>query len=288
MGLRIKLGLLSTVIAMVAMTGTAGAQTETKTFNGSGLSFQDLGQADPYPRDIQVSGVRGLITDLGLKFDNFSSDRPADVDTLLVGPDGKSLTPISDAGGTTPVGGLDWTFQDGTTPFSMAGPLISGTFQPTDYDPNEPMNAPAPAPPFGTTLSQYKGTNANGTWRLFGFTDFFDGDSDGSLSGWTLTITSKPPTVDVTASKQKLGGKVKVTATSNVDTTFVLSGGVKANSTQLKADTKTVVKAKLNKKTKKRLAAKLADGQKAKLNVTGSATDVTDAVAKDSVKVKFK
>jgi hypothetical protein len=170
----------------------------------------------------------------------------------------------------------------------MAGPLISGTFQPTDYDPNEAMNAPAPAPPFGTTLAQFSGINANGTWRLFGFSDFFDGDTDGSLSGWTLTITSRPPTVDLTAAKQKLKGKVKVTASSNVDTTLVLTGGVKANSTALQAGSKTVIKAKLAKKTKKRLAGKLADGKKASLKVTASATDVTDAVAKDTAKVKFK
>lgn len=278
----------ATSLAMLAIPATAGAQTETKTFTGDGLTFVDLGQADPYPRDLQVSGVRGLITDLGLSFDGFSDDRPSDADTLLVGPDGKSVTPVSDAGGTTPVAGLDFTFQDGTTPFSLAGPLISGTFQPTDYDPNEPMNAPAPTPPFGTTLSQFEGTDANGTWRLFGFSDFFDGDTDGSLSGWTLTITSQPPTVDLTASKQKLKGKVKVTATSNVDTTLVLAGGVKANSTELNAGVETLVSAQLTKKTKKRLAGKLAKGKKAKLSVTGSATDVTQAVATDSAKVKFK
>lgn len=287
MGLRLRLGLIGAVIAALGMTGTAAAQTETKAFTSQNVTFPDIGNANPYPRTLEVSGVRGLVTQLGLKYDGFSSDRPVDIDTLLVAPDGKTLVPISDAGGATGVAGLDFTFQDGAAPFTAAGPLTSGTFQPTDFDPLEPWNAPAPAPPFGTTLAQFNGINANGTWRLFAFSDFVDGDSDGSLSNFELTITSELPTLTLKAKKQKLKGKVKVTATGNSDGTLSLSGGVKASTAQLKAGVPTVVKAKLKKSVRKSLAAKLARGaKKAKVVVKGSFTDVTATTASSKVKVK--
>ena len=62
----------------------------------------------------------------------------------------------------------------------------------TMTDPNHPEDlypAPAPDPPWGSTLSVFNGTNPNGTWSLYIVDDYngFDGYIEG---GWCLTINT--------------------------------------------------------------------------------------------------
>ncbi|MFF2290439.1 hypothetical protein [Peribacillus butanolivorans] len=53
----------------------------------------------------------------------------------------------------------------------MPTPIVSGTYRPTNIGVSDVLTAPAPAPPYGSTLSVFDGTNPNGTWSLFVFDD---------------------------------------------------------------------------------------------------------------------
>ena len=74
--------------------------------------------------------------------------------------------------------------------------LLRGTYKPTDYSANPPgadaFPGPAPAGPYGTTLSGFNGTDPNGTWSLYVFDDG-PGDSGSFAGGWSLTITTTGP-----------------------------------------------------------------------------------------------
>ena len=68
------------------------------------------------------------------------------------------------------------------------GPLVSGTFKPTNIGAGDVFPVPAPAPTGGSALSVFTGTNPNGTWNLW-VDDQFAPDG-GSLSGWCLNVVS--------------------------------------------------------------------------------------------------
>lgn len=113
---------------------------------------------------------------------------PQDLDILLVGPAGQKVMVMSDAGGFGPgISGVTLVFDDD----AAAGLLpttapTSGLYKPTDFEPGDIMPGPAPAGPYDSKLSVFKGTNPNGTWWLY-VAD--DSPSDvGSMSQWCLNI----------------------------------------------------------------------------------------------------
>jgi hypothetical protein len=100
----------------------------------------------------------------------------------------------SDLGGTSAASGVTLRLSDGA-PFALpaAGPFVSGRFTPTDVGAGDTFPAPAPAGPYGTSLSAFDGTNPNGTWQLFVQDDV--GSFSGAIfGGWGLDIdTTGPP-----------------------------------------------------------------------------------------------
>src|SRR5581483_6815624 len=97
-------------------------------------------------------------------------------------------------GGPYSVANVMLTFDDAASlslPASPSGPIVSGTFKPTDDGLASNFVAPAPAPPYGSTLSAFTGTSPNGTWSLY-VLDNSTGDS-GSIAGWSLQIQSVNP-----------------------------------------------------------------------------------------------
>jgi hypothetical protein len=56
----------------------------------------------------------------------------------------------------------------------------------------ETMNAPAPAPPYGSALADLNGGNPNGVWKLYAL-DAAAQDSGSIAQGWSLTVTSAEP-----------------------------------------------------------------------------------------------
>jgi hypothetical protein len=280
-------------VAILAAFASA-AKAETKAFTQmQDITIYDLDQMEPTPSSLEVAGMRGTITKVVLGLQDLSVNRPPDLDLLLVAPDGKTVVPMSDLGAATAVSDLDIAFDDDApNPPSQGGLLTSGTYDPSDpFDPDEPTGTVfgAPQPPYGHTMAALAGGSPNGSWRLFGFEDLFNGGGAvGGIDDWSIQITTIEPDVTLTAKKQKLTGKVKLLATSNVDGSLGLTGGVKAKTVELVGGVPTSLKAKLTKKTRKALVAKLENRKTAKAPVSGVFTDASDTTDTAQVKVKVK
>jgi hypothetical protein len=92
-------------------------------------------------------------------------------------------------------------------------------------------------------------------------------------------------TLDLGAKKQKVKKKIKFSATANVASTLVTEGKkIKETTTQLAANQKTTIKAKLKRKARNRFE----DKGKGKVKVEGSASTPSGVAATDTVKAKLK
>ena len=154
----------------------------------------------PYPSNIAVSGLPGSVTKVTVTLNNLNFDNPSEADILLVGPNGQSVTLMSDATGGTY--NMTLTFDDAAlSPLPSDLTLRSGSYKPTDFDPADDyydvFPAPAPVEPYGTTLSVFNGTNPHGTWSLYTVDDipwdYWDYDEDVISGGWSLTVTAAAP-----------------------------------------------------------------------------------------------
>ena len=162
------------------------------------------GPASPYPSAINVSGVGNQLVSISVTLANFSHFYPADVDVLLVGPQGQNVLLMSDVGTFFPVTGLTFTFNNTAgTSMPSGAQLTSGTFAPTNFDPVADVDGfAAPAPmvgPYGSSFGPLLGSDPNGTWSLYVMDDV--AGNDGQLAGgWSLTITtSTAPALQLTS-----------------------------------------------------------------------------------------
>jgi subtilisin-like proprotein convertase family protein len=159
--------------------------------------------ADPYPSEISVSGFSGTIRDVNLTLKSFTHRFPDDVGVLLVGPQGQNALLMSDSGSGFDVVGLRLILDDEATnslpDLPADGPITSGTYKPTQGTngitdgcpvPADFPFPPAPASPYGTTLSEFDGTDPNGIWQLYVVDDCdkFKGKIRG---GWSLRIKAE-------------------------------------------------------------------------------------------------
>jgi subtilisin-like proprotein convertase family protein len=156
----------------------------------------DAGASDPYPLTRDVAGRSGVIEDVDVRLDGVWHKRPEDLDMLLVGPQGQSGVLMSDACGTAPVSGADWTWDDealGPMPEGNGMPVCGdGLYEPTDYSPGDSWLSPAPTPPFSAGLGAFDGTDPNGEWRLYAQDD--EGDAAGFFTNrFELDIETRPP-----------------------------------------------------------------------------------------------
>ncbi|HEU4889788.1 MAG TPA: Ig-like domain repeat protein, partial [Thermoanaerobaculia bacterium] len=138
--------------------------------NSSAMSVISTGAFSLYPSNIVVSGVSGTIAKMTVTLRNFTHTWPGDVDVLLVGPGGQKMVLMSDTGTSNDVSNITLTFDDAAASPLGTGTLASGTYLPTnlaDGDGDDVYPAPAPASPYGSTLSVFNGTAPNGTWSLY-------------------------------------------------------------------------------------------------------------------------
>ena len=183
----------------------ASAHTVTATYvqdvspgncNTTPININSSGAASLYPSNIIVAGLDTSTTDVNVQLRGLSHTWPADIDILLVGPQGQNLIIQSDAGGSTAINDLNLTLDDSAAQYLSSVPLTGGTFLPTNYSTGDTFPAPAPSPSGFTTLATFNGTNPNGTWSLY-ITDDAAGDSGSLANGWCLDITAstttKPP-----------------------------------------------------------------------------------------------
>lgn len=167
--------------------------TVTEFFNFTNIILPDSGTASPYPSEINVSGLVGSVRKVRVAF-SLSHTFPGDVDILLVGPAGQSAIIMSDVGAGDDINQVELLLDDAAAnPLPVAGPLVSGTFRPTNNGTGDSFPAPAPVPAGTSVLSVFNGTNPNGTWSLYVVDDATD--DMGQISEWSLVFEMEPSTL---------------------------------------------------------------------------------------------
>jgi hypothetical protein len=201
----------SKTIAVLLFSGfliAMPAATQAVSFVGGPITFNDTANSVPYPSSIVVAGLGASLSSITLTLTNYTrSSRNDDLDMLLVGPTGATLIVFSDVGGIAgPTGPITIVLADGNPFLPDAGPLVGGTFRPTNESTaQDAFAASAPVGPYGnpggavvgagpnTFATQFNGTNPNGTWSLYIVDDVPVNDGEtGSITGWTLNITAVP------------------------------------------------------------------------------------------------
>src|SRR6185503_14243940 len=175
--------------------GLGGAGTLA---NQSVIGIPFSGPAALYPSSVLVSGLAGVVNNVTVTLSNVNHSFPADLDVLLVGPGGQKVLLMSDAGASVGVTNVVLKFDD-SAPLQLPqeGPIVSGTYHPTDYTDPPPADAdnfplPAPAGPYATALAAFNGANVNGLWSLYVMDDFA-GDNGRITGGWHLAFSTIDP-----------------------------------------------------------------------------------------------
>ncbi len=160
----------------------------TNGANNNEITISSQGTATPYPAEIQIAGLSGVVTDVVVGLENFSHELPADVDILLVAPNGRNIILMSDAGGNFAASNVNLTFTD-FAPQNLPedSALSSGLFKPTNYGSGDTFPSPAPQILSGTNFGAFFGSFPNGTWSLYVVDD--QQNNAGLISGgWNLSI----------------------------------------------------------------------------------------------------
>ncbi len=157
--------------------------------NDTGITLPELGPATPYPSAIVVTGQPSHLCSVEVALGGIFHAIPDDIDVLLARLTGGNALVMSDVGGTSAVTGVNLTVSDAAaSSLPDDGPLVSGTFVPTNFGAGDVFPAPAPVPDGGSALSVFVGTNPNGTWNLWVDDEF--APEAGSLSGWCVNLVS--------------------------------------------------------------------------------------------------
>ena len=143
---------------------------------------------------INVTGMTGTISNLKVTLNRINHVSAADIDVLLVSPNGKSIILMSDINGAATADTV--TFDD-----AAASPITSisdGTFRPNDLSDTgtDAFFGAAPARPYHPAfegLSRFNSFSPNGEWRLF-VVDDAQGAAGSIEGGWSLDITTTTPT----------------------------------------------------------------------------------------------
>lgn len=154
---------------------------------GTGTS----GVAKPYPSLKTFNTPAGkVISDLNVTTPDFNHTFPDDVDLLLAGPrrGAKSIL-MSDACGADDIHDYQWTWDDEAAKV-MSNDVITDcnpfSIKPTDFELGDKFPAPAPAGPYGTSLTAFDGLEG-GTFSLFAQDDA--GVDTGFMTSWGLVAT---------------------------------------------------------------------------------------------------
>jgi len=168
----------------------------TKTFsNSTAMTTDGSDEATPYPSTIQVSGFKkGKILKVRVFLNGYSAPVPDNIDVMLSATQipGQTAVIMSDVGAAIAVSDIDLILDD-DAPTSLPddGPLVSGTFKPTNINAGaDSFPAPAPTPSGNSALSVFNGANPNGTWQLWVDDDPGNGPAE-FAGGWSIEITAK-------------------------------------------------------------------------------------------------
>jgi Ca2+-binding RTX toxin-like protein len=217
------------LIASAALPATAGAATFAFS-NPTAIAIpgafppNTAGPGSPYPSAIGVSGVPGSVTKLTVTLQGVTSlQSGADIDALVVAPNGQNVMVMSDACPGV-FSNLDLTFDDAAT--AVLGdvnppPCTSGTYRPTNISTGNDDNLPPPAPagPFGLTIAPLTVGTVNGVWSLYTQDDAASG-IESIDRGWKLNIETSTPAIppgQAAAAETCAGQRVTVVGTNGAD-----------------------------------------------------------------------
>lgn len=170
------------------LTVPLGAQVEdSKSVLRTGrVVIPSFGNAIPYATTNSVSGVLGTVSHVSVTISNLAHAALADVDVLLVSPQGRKVILLSDVTSSA-VTNLTLTFEDEGAAFPQSGSVVSGRYRPTNNSLGDVFPSPVPSGPYETSLSALIGSDPNGPWRLF-VRDHVSADAGSIESGWRLDI----------------------------------------------------------------------------------------------------
>jgi subtilisin-like proprotein convertase family protein len=211
------------ILGSTASTPATFQNTGSITIPATGTGASTGAPSAPYPSNITVSGLTGTVTKVTVTLVNMNHTFPADIDMLLVGPQGDKFIFFSDAGGGTDLVNNTITLDDSAATLLPSGTITSGTFRPANYGTGDTFPAPAPAAPYqnaatagaATFASVFNGKNPNGTWSLY-VVDDAGGDIGNISGGWKLTVTTTVPACCVQACTLTCPSDVTVNADPGV------------------------------------------------------------------------
>jgi Ca2+-binding RTX toxin-like protein len=184
-GLTGALGLA--VISAMILAPSAGAVVFTNatpiTIPNINVPPNNIG--NPYPSTIAVSGISHPVTKVTVTLNGVGGSE-SNMDVLLVAPGSQTVELMSDVCANPGASTSNLTFDDAAAA-PLSGACPTGTYLPTSLMPGEPnYAAPAPAGPYGTTVTPLAAT-PNGTWQLF--TRNTGDDFPASIAGgWSLRL----------------------------------------------------------------------------------------------------
>ena len=174
-------------------TGTFALPAAQTPVVGAAVVIPDSGAASV--SEVEITGLTDLVVNrIQVTLNDVNHTFPADLDILLVGPNGTGVVLMSDAGRGIDLVDVDLTFSDQAAEgLPRLEGIASGAYQPTDHVESETDTYPgAPAGPYATALSAFKGANPNGFWRLY-VVDDATSDSGAITGGWSLSIDTVSP-----------------------------------------------------------------------------------------------
>ena len=209
------------------------AFTGAKTFTNTTALTLSQGAGTPYPSVINVTGMGSAVTNVTITLRNLTHTWSRDIDVLLVGPGGQKMILMSDAGNSA-ANNVTLTLADAASAALPTTGLASGIFRPTNYTDasagGDNFPSPAPAAPYGSTLSGFNGQPANGVWSLYVYDDGA-GDGGSIADGWSIALTttnaaataSVPPSPAlITSVSRDAQGIVQVIANGAIGFTYAL------------------------------------------------------------------
>jgi subtilisin-like proprotein convertase family protein len=181
--------LAAAVVAAAVFTAGSQAFRSHGLFSGPNINTPDNGTANPYPSSLQVSGLDGVIDSMTVTM-FITHTNPDDLDILLVGPTGKKVLLMSDAGGTTDLSNKQVRFKDGAAALPDSTAINQVEYRPTNFGSGDVFPAPAPGGTPSSDLFAFDNTDPNGIWSLYVLDDS-PGGGTGTVNSWRVTINTK-------------------------------------------------------------------------------------------------
>ena len=181
--------LASTIAALALLISSASAGAATFG-NQSSIAIPALGAGSPYPSAIEVSGLRGRLTEVQVYLMGITHPEADQIDVLLAGPEGQRTMLMSDSCGDEAFDAKIFFFAD-VSPFALTpGQCVTAHgYKPGDDEPGTDLfDPPAPAGPYPTAMSVFNGTDPNGAWGLY-VVDDEAGEAGAIEQGWLLNLT---------------------------------------------------------------------------------------------------